>query len=150
MTILQSYRQGVRVWGEPGMDALWSAATIKILGADLDDADFAGKFSRLIGVHKVVETSMSRSQGGTSVSYNPRKESIFTAADVRALPKGTALLLATGIRAAVIRLRPWYKEPGARRLSQASRRVQQRITDRARAAGGATIPPDDSLPFDPR
>jgi hypothetical protein len=28
VTILQSYRQGVRVWNETGMDTLWSAATI--------------------------------------------------------------------------------------------------------------------------
>uniref|UniRef100_UPI001EF649C2 type IV secretory system conjugative DNA transfer family protein n=1 Tax=Frankia sp. Cj3 TaxID=2880976 RepID=UPI001EF649C2 len=33
ITILQSYRQGVGVWGEQGMDALWSAATITFVGA---------------------------------------------------------------------------------------------------------------------
>jgi len=32
-TILQSYKQGVRVWGRDGMDALWSAATVAIAGA---------------------------------------------------------------------------------------------------------------------
>ena len=33
ITILQSYQQGARVWGEHGMDALWSAATVKLIGA---------------------------------------------------------------------------------------------------------------------
>jgi hypothetical protein len=35
-TILQSYRQGQTVWGDNGMDILWSAA-IKIIGSGLDD-----------------------------------------------------------------------------------------------------------------
>ncbi|WP_425567929.1 TraM recognition domain-containing protein [Nonomuraea dietziae] len=33
VTILQSYQQGARVWGQAGMDALWGAATVKVLGA---------------------------------------------------------------------------------------------------------------------
>ncbi|GAA3299202.1 hypothetical protein GCM10020295_36780 [Streptomyces cinereospinus] len=45
VTILQSYRQGVRVWGEAGMDALWSAATVKLIGSGIDDADFADKLA---------------------------------------------------------------------------------------------------------
>ncbi|MFD8560585.1 type IV secretory system conjugative DNA transfer family protein [Streptosporangium canum] len=134
VTILQSYRQGVRVWGEPGMDALWSAATVKILGAGLDDADFAEKISRLIGDHKVVETSVSDSRSGRSVSRSSRRERIYTAADVRALPRGTGLLLLTGIRAAAIRFRPWMAEPYADRIAAAHRRAQAQITKRARRA----------------
>ena len=37
VTILQSYQQGVSVWGEPGMAALWGAATRKVIGAGIDD-----------------------------------------------------------------------------------------------------------------
>ena len=35
LTILRPYRQGQRVWGEAGMDALWSASTIKLIGSDI-------------------------------------------------------------------------------------------------------------------
>src|SRR5690606_34557567 len=35
--ILQSYRQGVRAWGEVGMDSMWSAATKKVIGVGIDD-----------------------------------------------------------------------------------------------------------------
>ena len=35
LTILQSYAQGVGVWGETGMKALWSAATVKVVGAGM-------------------------------------------------------------------------------------------------------------------
>ncbi|MEV0036450.1 TraM recognition domain-containing protein [Streptomyces sp. NPDC050804] len=131
VTLLQSYRQGSRVWGEAGMDALWSAATIKLLGAGLDDADFVEKISKLVGQHDVRTRSVSRSKDGASRSVSYRQESIMPADKIRALPKGTALLLATGVRPALIRLRPWYKEPDAGPISAAAKAEVQAITERA-------------------
>ncbi|WP_329529681.1 type IV secretory system conjugative DNA transfer family protein [Streptomyces sp. NBC_01462] len=141
VTLLQSYRQGARVWGEMGMDALWSAATVKLLGAGLDDADFVQKISTLVGQHDVKTPSLSRSKDGTSRSYSYRQESILPPDKIRALPKGTALLLATGIRPALIRLRPWYKEPGAGPISAQAKREAEAITARAsaRLTGGVRL-----------
>ncbi|MFF3415095.1 type IV secretory system conjugative DNA transfer family protein [Streptomyces sp. NPDC002698] len=133
VTLLQSYRQGARVWGEVGMDALWSAATIKLLGAGLDDADFVQKISTLVGQHDVRTPSVSRSKDGTSRSYSYRQEAVLPPDRIRALPKGTALLLATGVRPALIRLRPWYKEPGAGAISAAAKAETAAITERAAA-----------------
>ncbi|WP_341720759.1 TraM recognition domain-containing protein [Micromonospora sp. FIMYZ51] len=134
VTLLQSYRQGVRVWGEAGMDALWSAATIKLLGAGLDDADFVDKIARLVGQHDVRTPTYSRSRDGSSRSVSYRQEHVLPADKIRALPKGTALLLATGIRPALIRLRPWYKEPNAGPISAAAKAEVQAITERAAAS----------------
>jgi type IV secretory pathway TraG/TraD family ATPase VirD4 len=141
VTLLQSYRQGARVWGEVGMDALWSAATVKLLGAGLDDADFVQKISTLVGQHDVKTPSLSRSKDGTSRSYSYRQESILPPDRIRALPKGTALLLATGIRPALIRLRPWYKEPGAGAISAQAKAEANAITERAaaRLTGGVPL-----------
>ncbi|MFF2848456.1 type IV secretory system conjugative DNA transfer family protein [Streptomyces sp. NPDC058001] len=138
VTLLQSYRQGARVWGEVGMDALWSAATVKLLGAGLDDADFVQKISTLVGQHDVRTPSISRSKDGTSRSYSYRQEAVLPPDRIRALPKGTALLLATGVRPALIRLRPWYKEPGADAISAAAKAETAAITARAasRLLGG--------------
>ncbi|MEW2163406.1 TraM recognition domain-containing protein [Streptomyces sp. NPDC007084] len=133
VTLLQSYRQGARVWGEVGMDALWSAATIKLLGAGLDDADFVQKISTLVGQHDVRTPSISRGKEGTSRSYSYRQEAVLPPDRIRALPKGTALLLATGVRPALIRLRPWYKEPGAGAISAAAKAETAAITERAAA-----------------
>ncbi|MFF5143302.1 type IV secretory system conjugative DNA transfer family protein [Streptomyces sp. NPDC013157] len=137
VTLLQSYRQGARVWGEAGMDALWSAATVKLLGAGLDDADFVQKISTLVGQHDVRTPSVSRSKDGTSRSYSYRQESVLPPDRIRALPKGTALLLATGVRPALIRLRPWYKEPDAGPVSAAANAETAAITERAAARLGA-------------
>ncbi|MER7397088.1 TraM recognition domain-containing protein [Streptomyces sp. NPDC000151] len=131
VTLLQSYRQGSRVWGEAGMDALWSAATIKLLGAGLDDADFVEKVSKLVGEHDVSTVSVSRSKDGRTRSTSYRQERVMPVDRIRALPKGTALLLATGIRPALIRLRPWYQEPGADRIQAAAQAEVQAMTARA-------------------
>lgn len=131
VTLLQSYRQGSRVWGEAGMDAMWSAATVKLLGAGLDDADFVDKVSKLVGQHDVRTNSVSRSKEGTSRSYSYRLDPVLPPDRIRALPKGTALLLATGVRPALIRLRPWYKEPGAGAISAAAKAETDAITERA-------------------
>jgi type IV secretory pathway TraG/TraD family ATPase VirD4 len=131
VTLLQSYRQGARVWGEAGMDALWGAATIKLLGAGLDDADFVEKVSRLVGEHDVSTVSYSRSKDGRSRSTSYRLERILPADRIRALPKGTALLLATGVKPALIRLRPWYAEPDSDRIQAAAAAELKAITGRA-------------------
>ncbi len=64
------------------------------------------------------------------------------AADIRALPPGTALLLATGARPALIALRPWSASPDATRISAGIRQAEQAMrhgaladTDLAPAGG---------------
>jgi type IV secretory pathway TraG/TraD family ATPase VirD4 len=131
VTILQSYRQGQRCWGEQGMDALWSAATVKIIGSGIDDADFADRLSRMIGDHDVQTVSVSTSESGKSTSVSMRSERILPPDAIRALPKGRALLFATGIRPAMLNLRPWYKEPAARLIGPASTAATKAITARA-------------------
>lgn len=131
ITILQSYSQGVTVWGEAGMDTLWSAATVKVLGAGLDDADFLEKISRLIGDHKAPEVTHSYSSGGRSTSVTYRRERTMQASEIRALSKGWSILLATGIRPALIELDPWYESARAAELSRALADEVQGITVRA-------------------
>ncbi len=131
ITILQSYRQGQKVWGDAGMDAMWSASTIKVIGSGIDDPDFADKLSRLIGDHDVETTSTSTSDSGKSTSVSMRQERILPPDAIRALPKGTALCFATGMRAAMLDLRPWYLEPDADQLAAASARASKAITARA-------------------
>jgi type IV secretory pathway TraG/TraD family ATPase VirD4 len=131
LTILQSYRQGQRCWGEAGMDALWSAATVKIVGSGIDDADFADRLSRQIGDHDVQTVSVSTSADSKSTSVSMRTERILPPDAVRALPKGKALLFATGLRVAMLNLKPWYKQPYSKVIGPASARATKAITERA-------------------
>ncbi|MFD8783800.1 type IV secretory system conjugative DNA transfer family protein [Kitasatospora sp. NPDC059599] len=133
ITILQSYRQGQRCWGEAGMDALWSAATVKVIGSGIDDADFADRLSRQIGEHDVQTVSVSNSDSGKSTSVSMRTERILPPDEIRALPKGKILLFATGMRVAMLDLKPWYKERSAKEIGPASARATKAITERALA-----------------
>ena len=132
VTILQSYQQGVSVWGEPGMAALWGAATRKVIGAGIDDPRLARDLATLVGRHDVPVRSASYGDGRSSEQISLRRQDILEAADIRALPPGTALLLATGARPALIRLRPWYAGPDARRIAAATRQAEDAMRRGAR------------------
>jgi hypothetical protein len=95
LTMLQSYQQGAGVWGEQGMHALWSAATVKIVGAGVDDHAFLQRLSGLIGEHYVERISTSVDRTRVSRQYAHAREPVLSAADLRALPRDQALLLTT-------------------------------------------------------
>ncbi|NDU77245.1 TraM recognition domain-containing protein [Actinomadura sp. DSM 109109] len=132
VTILQSYEQGVTVWGEPGMAALWGAATRKLIGAGIDSPRLVRDLATLIGQHDVPARSITYSDGRASEQISLRRQDILEAADIRALPTGTALLLATGTKPALIRLRPWYAGPHAAAINQAIKTADIAIADAAR------------------
>jgi type IV secretory pathway TraG/TraD family ATPase VirD4 len=124
VTILQSYQQGVSVWGEPGMAALWGASTKKVIGAGIDDPRHARDLATLVGQHDVPVISVSYGDGRASQQVSLRRQEILDAADIRALAPGSALLLATGARAALISLRPWYSGPQAPQIAAAIGRAE--------------------------
>jgi type IV secretory pathway TraG/TraD family ATPase VirD4 len=132
--ILQSYRQGVKAWGEVGMDSMWSAATKKLIGVGLDDAKFAQDVSTLTGAHYVQRGSYSKSKEGYSHSYSEQREQVLDPAEIRAMRKGTALLLATGMPVAQISLRPWYAEKLMAHIGPQMKDEESAITKRAVAA----------------
>jgi type IV secretion system protein VirD4 len=127
--VLQSREQGRAVWGKEGFDALWSAATIKTVGAGVQDADFCEYLSQLVGQHKVPEISTSYSPGGTSTSRQPRTERILEAADIAALDRSNALLFTSGRRPALLNLHFWFLEAGDERdeITSRSREATQQV-----------------------
>ncbi|HEV2374074.1 MAG TPA: TraM recognition domain-containing protein [Streptosporangiaceae bacterium] len=132
VTILQSYQQGVTVWGEAGMASLWGAATRKVIGAGIDDPRLARDLAVLIGQHDVPVRSASYGDGRASEQISLRRQDIMQAADIRALLPGTALLLATGARPALIKLRPWYTGPDAALVADATRQAEHAMREGAR------------------
>jgi type IV secretory pathway TraG/TraD family ATPase VirD4 len=131
VVILQSYRQGVKAWGEVGMDAMWSAATKKIIGVGIDDWSFAQGVSSLVGPHYVDRGSYSKSKEGYSYSVSEQREEIMDPASIRAMKRGTALLLSTGMPVAQISLRPWYAERAMSHIGPQMAREEAAITKRA-------------------
>lgn len=132
VTILQSYRQGVRVWTENGMEAMWSAATVKVFGAGLDDHKIVDALSKLIGQHDISTTSFSYGEGKGNHSVQLRRQEIMQGSDIRRIDKGECLLFATAAQPTILRMRPWYRTDRARIVSAAIKEAEERITTRAR------------------
>lgn len=129
MTILQSWAQGVRCWGDDGMKALWSASNVRLIGRGLADAGFLRDISDLVGAHyeQVSSLTNQRSKDGgrsTSTSWSRTTEPTLTASDLAAIPPGRALLMASGRRPALIRLVPWWERPYADAVKASQRRYE--------------------------
>ncbi|WP_198037087.1 type IV secretory system conjugative DNA transfer family protein [Nocardia sp. BMG51109] len=84
MAMLQSWAQGVRCWGPGGMSELWSAANIRVLGGGVDDVP-------------LLRDGVDRA----------------SVAAVRSLPRGRAVLLASGVPPVPIEVEPWWEGPHA-------------------------------------
>ncbi|MFD3685641.1 type IV secretory system conjugative DNA transfer family protein [Nocardiopsis sp. NPDC058631] len=138
VTILQSYRQGVRVWTENGMEAMWSAATVKVFGAGLDDHKIVDALSKLIGQHDVSTTSFSYGEGKGNHSVQLRRQEIMQGSDIRQISKGECLLFATAAQPTILRMRPWYRTDKARLVTAAIKDAEEQITAGARASYGAS------------
>lgn len=113
MTILQSWSQGVEVWGESGMKKLWSASNVKVYGGGVSEASFLEDLSRTIGDYDRLSSSTSYGRGQRTVSQQLQRERILDVADLAAMPKGRAVVLASGNRPTLIRTQPWYTGPHA-------------------------------------
>lgn len=131
MTILQSYAQGVRVWGEQGMEALWSAASILMYGGGVKDDVMLRKMEDLIGEATMPTTSVSSSHDGrsTSTSYHERK--IVTKAELAALQQWRAVVFSSKRRPVIVELVPFWKRPWPQPIRHAlgvtSTRKEQKV-----------------------
>lgn len=113
MTILQSWSQGVDVWGESGMRKLWSASNVKVYGGGVDEAEFLQHLATVIGDYDRDTMSLSYGRGYRSVSTQQQRERILDVADLAAMPKGRAIVMASGARPTLIRTQPWMTGPHA-------------------------------------
>ncbi len=113
MTILQSWSQGVDVWGEAGMKKLWSASNVAVYGGGVKEREFLEMLSALIGDYDKRVTSVSTGKGQRTVSEQLTRERILDVADLQAMPKGRAVVLASGARPTMIRTQPWMTGPHA-------------------------------------
>nr|WP_308160590.1 TraM recognition domain-containing protein [Cellulomonas algicola] len=133
LAVLQSLAQARARWGEHAADAIWDAATVKVvLGGlakyrDLDDV------ARLLGeIDELTETRSSGRGGERSSSTSVRTVPVMPASVLRTLPFGTAILLLRQTAPTVIDLSPWTARPDATAL-----RADQRAVEHATATGTA-------------
>jgi len=117
MTILQSWSQGIGVWGERPMKLLESSSNIYIFGGNVREKQYLESLKTLVGRYEREALNVSRSsgggggRGGGSVSRHTVKEDIFTEADLASWPRGRMLLFSAGNRPTLVRSIPWWDKP---------------------------------------
>ncbi|MBB5915763.1 type IV secretory pathway TraG/TraD family ATPase VirD4 [Nocardia transvalensis] len=109
MTVLQSWAQGVRCWGEAGMEALWAAANVKVLGSGIDDIKFLTARSEAIGDYDSISASVSESKGGKSYSKSLGSSRTLNVNALVTLPRGRAVVFSSGAPATLVRVVPWWE-----------------------------------------
>lgn len=113
MSILQSWSQGVEVWGEKGMAKLWSASNVKVYGGGVSEVAFLHELSQLIGDYDRESVSASLSRDGRSTSHQLTSQATMDVADLAAIPRGRAVMIASGAPPTLIETVPWMQGPHA-------------------------------------
>jgi len=108
LAILQSWSQGVEVWGPRGMAKLWSAASVRVYGGGASEVDFLRELSTLIGHYRPQTTSATTSRSGRSVNYSQGHEEVLDVSDLGALRRGRVIVFPSGVRPVLVEPRPWY------------------------------------------
>jgi type IV secretory pathway TraG/TraD family ATPase VirD4 len=131
LAVLQSLAQARHRWGEHAADAIWDAATVKLVLGGLGKARDLEDVARLLGEIDEATTSWTRGHTGErSHSVSVRQVPVMPASVLRTLPFGTAVLLLRQTRPAVIDLCAWTNRPDAAQL-----RTGQAAIEAATATG---------------
>lgn len=126
VTVLQSLAQARARWGEAGADAMWDAATTKIVLGGLAHAEDLHRISRLAGEVDSLHITHSRGTGGPSRSTTTRRLPALPLERIRCLPAGQALVLARRCPPAQVQLTPWWQHPT--QTTPARRAINRRST----------------------
>lgn len=129
--IAQSWSQIVGVWGKTPAEAMWGASTVKLIGAGIDQSSFLEELSRLIGEHDVTVRSLNYSQRNFGQNLQVRRQRILPPEAIRAMPEGTAVVFATGTKAAPVRLDRWFDGPRRAEIARAAEDAGELLAERA-------------------
>ncbi|MGW5880215.1 type IV secretory system conjugative DNA transfer family protein [Nocardiopsis terrae] len=111
MSILQSWSQGVELWGQEGMRKIWSASNVKVYGGGVSEVAFLQELSQLIGDYDREAISASVSRDGRSTSHQLTSQAAMDVADLGAIPRGRAVVIASGAPPTLIATVPWMQGP---------------------------------------
>ncbi|WTW94919.1 TraM recognition domain-containing protein [Streptomycetaceae bacterium NBC_01309] len=119
MTILQSWAQGAKAWGDIGMQKLWGAANVRVYGGGVVDTKFLGDLSKASGLFEPRTVSMTYKFGDKrGISRGSRPEPVLNEADLSAMPRGRAFVQFSGTPPVLIKTVPWWRGPHAKAIKE--------------------------------
>ncbi len=117
--VLQNWSQGVSAWKTAGMQQMWDAATIRIVGAGIADRAHLADVAQLIGKQFTPRKSTGTSTGGRSsrsVNTSFDRDLILDVDELAGLPSGRMIVLPTGQFPILARTVPHFQRPGMKEL----------------------------------
>ncbi|SIS23207.1 type IV secretory system conjugative DNA transfer family protein [Williamsia sterculiae] len=155
MTVLQSWSQGVRVWGEDGMKQLMGAANVFVYGGNNKENGFLESLAKLCGDYDREVVSVTKTRDSHTTSRHISREPIFTASDLTAWPRGRALVFSAGNRPTIVKTVPWMDKPYSHLIEaslteygEATTRIG-RVMSKAIGRGGTTPAQADATDTEP-
>ena len=125
LAVLQSLGQARGQWGEHAADAIWDAATVKIILGGLGKYRDLDDVTRLLGeIDEYTHTTSRGRYGEASTSTGVRMVPVMQPSELRTLPDSTGVLLLRRARPAVIDLAPWTGRRDADALRAGKLRVE--------------------------
>ena len=79
----------------------------------MSEVEFLSELSQLVGDFDLNTTSVSHGRGGRSTNRAVRRERVLDIADLNSMPKGRAVVFASGAPATLVRTLPWMTGPRA-------------------------------------
>ena len=117
--VLQSLAQARARWGQAAADAMWDAATTKVVLGGLAQADDLARISRLAGEVDQPTATRSSGPGGPSRSVAMRQVPALPVEKIRTLPESRAIVLARRTPPVEAELTPWWRRADAGRIRAA-------------------------------
>jgi len=137
VTILQSAKQGEKAWGVTEFAMMFGAANVSVVGRGINDAEHLAALAQLTGDRQLADSSRSvGSRGHRQTSHSNTKERIFDEADLRAMPRGRAILFTSGNRPILLALQDFSTYEWNWKCTE-SRQIF--------GPGGAEAEPDDDV-----
>ncbi len=119
VVVLQSLAQARARWGPALAEALWDAATVRVVLGGLGNAEDLSAISRLAGETDEVSYSYSSGEGGRSRSTSLRSRPVLSPERLRTLAPDRAVVLHRRTPPVEAAIAPWWERPCAQAVSRA-------------------------------
>ncbi|MCB2177840.1 MAG: TraM recognition domain-containing protein [Actinomycetales bacterium] len=132
LAVLQSLAQARGRWGEHAADAIWDAATVKLVLGGLAKYRDLEDVAHLLGeIDEFTHTTNRSRHGEASTSTSTRTMPVMPPSALRTLPLGSAIVLLRHTKPALLSLQPWTARADVNEL-----RAGQVAIERAAAVAG--------------
>ena len=109
VSIIQSYKQLEKNYGQEGADIIKDNCQVTIAGGFAPTSGTADEISRSLGSRTVMTCSVSRSKNDPSQSLQMTERPLMTADELKSLKKGNFIVMKTGTHPFISKLKLFFK-----------------------------------------